>query len=57
MLERIEKYLEATTLIPALAGHEEKLAAYLRREFEACGLPLGSPDENDNALVDALLRT
>ena len=38
MLERIEKYLEATTLIPALAGHEEKLAAYLRREFEACGL-------------------
>lgn len=25
--------------------------------FEACGLPLGSPDENDNALVDALLRT
>ena len=40
MLERIEKYLEATTLIPALAGHEEKLAAYLRREFEACGLPV-----------------
>ena len=25
--------------------------------FEACGLPLGSPDERDNALVDALLRT
>ena len=25
--------------------------------FEACGLPLGSPDLEDNALVDALLRT
>ena len=25
--------------------------------FEACGLPLGSPDPADNALVDALLRT
>ena len=25
--------------------------------FEACGLPLGSPDEDDNRLVDALLRT
>lgn len=25
--------------------------------FEACGLPLGSPDSEDNALVDALLRT
>ena len=25
--------------------------------FEACGLPLGSPDELDNRLVDALLRT
>ena len=25
--------------------------------FEACGLPLGSPDKRDNALVDALLRT
>ena len=25
--------------------------------FEACGLPLGSPDPEDNALVDALLRT
>lgn len=25
--------------------------------FEACGLPLGSPDDRDNALVDALLRT
>ena len=24
--------------------------------FEACGLPLGSPDPEDNALVDALLR-
>lgn len=24
--------------------------------FEACGLPLGSPDKRDNALVDALLR-
>lgn len=25
--------------------------------FEACGLPLGSPSPEDNALVDALLRT
>lgn len=25
--------------------------------FEACGLPLGSPDAEDNELVDALLRT
>lgn len=25
--------------------------------FEACGLPLGSPSAEDNALVDALLRT
>lgn len=25
--------------------------------FEACGLPLGSPDPEDNELVDALLRT
>ena len=25
--------------------------------FEACGLPLGSPDPRDNALVDALLST
>lgn len=25
--------------------------------FEACGLPLGSPDPQDNALVDALLST
>ena len=25
--------------------------------FEACGLPLGSPDDDDNRLVDALLRT
>ena len=25
--------------------------------FEACGLPLGSPDKRDNDLVDALLRT
>lgn len=25
--------------------------------FEACGLPLGSPDADDNRLVDALLRT
>lgn len=24
--------------------------------FEACGLPLGSPDPDDNALVDALLK-
>ena len=24
--------------------------------FEACGLPLGSPDPEDNKLVDALLR-
>ena len=24
--------------------------------FEACGLPLGSPDPEDNELVDALLR-
>ena len=40
MLERIEKYLEETTLIPALAGYEEKMAAYMRREFESCGLPV-----------------
>ena len=25
--------------------------------FEACGLPLGSPDDDDYRLVDALLRT
>lgn len=25
--------------------------------FEACGLPLGSPDPDDNALVDTLLKT
>ena len=25
--------------------------------FEACGLPLGSPDPDDNVLVDALLKT
>ena len=40
MLERNEKYLEETTLIPALAGYEEKMAAYMRREFESCGLPV-----------------
>lgn len=38
MLERIEKYLQETSGIPALAGHEQKLAAYMKAEFERLGL-------------------
>ncbi len=38
MISRIEKYLEDTAMIPALAGHEQKLAAYMKREFESLGL-------------------
>ena len=37
MLSRVEKYLRDMVLIPALAGHEQKMAAYMRHEFEALG--------------------
>ena len=37
MLSRIEKYLREQALIPALAGHEQKMAAYMRHEFETLG--------------------
>ena len=37
MFSRIEKYLEETAMIPALAGHEQKLAMYMKKEFESLG--------------------
>ncbi len=37
MLNIIEKYLEDLAMIPALAGYEQKLAAYMRSEFESLG--------------------
>ena len=36
----MENYLKAAALTPALSGHEERMRALLRREFEACGLPV-----------------
>lgn len=38
MIARIEKYLQETSMIPALAGHEQKMAAYMQAEFEKLGL-------------------
>jgi len=40
MIERIEKHLKDLTLIPALAGHEQKLASYMKDKFEALGYPV-----------------
>ena len=37
MLSRIEKHLKDTAMIPALAGYEQKLAAYMKKEFESLG--------------------
>jgi putative aminopeptidase FrvX len=39
MLNRIEKYLSDVAMIPALAGHEQKMAAYMRKEFETLNYP------------------
>ena len=39
MLNRIEKYLSDVAMIPALAGHEQKMAAYMKKEFETLGYP------------------
>jgi len=39
MLSRIEKHLKDMAMIPALAGHEQKLAAYMKKEFEFLGYP------------------
>ena len=39
MLNRVEKYLNDVAMIPALAGHEQKMAAYMKKEFEALGYP------------------
>ncbi len=33
MLERIERYLQETCMIPALSGHEQKMAAYFKKEM------------------------
>lgn len=40
MISRIEKYLQETATIPALAGHEEKMGAYMEAEFSRLGLPV-----------------
>jgi putative aminopeptidase FrvX len=37
MIDRIEKHLEELTMIPALAGHEQKLAAYMKEKMTALG--------------------
>ena len=34
----LKQTLRELCLIPALSGHEQKLAAYLKKRFEACGL-------------------
>jgi len=39
MLSRIEKYLSEVAMIPALAGHEQKMADYMQKEFESLGYP------------------
>lgn len=37
MIGRIERYLKDTAMIPALAGYEQKLAAYMKKIFESLG--------------------
>ena len=39
MINRIEKYLSDVAMIPALAGHEQKMTAYMQKEFEVLGYP------------------
>jgi len=39
MLHRVEKYLSEVAMIPALAGHEQKMADYMQKEFESLGYP------------------
>ena len=38
MFERIERYLQDLTLLPGLAGFEQKVCAYMKNEFESLGL-------------------
>ena len=40
MITRIEKHLKDLALLPGLAGHEQKVAAYMKKEFEALGYPV-----------------
>lgn len=37
-MDRLEKYLRDMMLIPALAGHEQKMAAYMKNVFTGLGL-------------------
>lgn len=36
---RIKEYLKTMCMIPALSGHEQKMAAYMKSEFERLGYP------------------
>lgn len=38
MIDRLSKYLEDLCLLPGLAGHEQKVCAYMKACFEECGL-------------------
>ena len=38
MIDRIRKYLKDLCLLPGLAGHEQKVCAYMKACFEDCGL-------------------
>jgi putative aminopeptidase FrvX len=40
LISRIEQHLKDLTMIPALAGHEQKLAAYMKNQFETLGYPV-----------------
>ena len=39
MIARLRADLKALMLIPGLSGHEERVAAWLRAELNALGLP------------------
>ena len=40
MISRIEDYLRDLALLPGLAGHEQKVAAYMKGKFENLGYPV-----------------
>ena len=40
MISRIENYLKDLALLPGIAGHEQKVAAYMKEKFESLMFPV-----------------
>jgi putative aminopeptidase FrvX len=40
VIDRIENYLRELALLPGLSGHEQKVAAYMKAQFETLGFPV-----------------